>query len=146
MAKPKSKQTKQHVVFNRRILIFLFASVALLGFSIHFFRSQDKELGFTLLTIALFLSLGVFLTPLFFIFNKENVTVVWLFQNKRKIPWNAVGRIIAFKWGEVHRDLPKYEILYHLNYKGCIVTKQFDIPKTKKTEKLLEAYAKSKIV
>ncbi len=140
------KPIEKTVIFNRRILIFIFAFVIFLCFSINFFNQGDKEIGIALLVISVFISLGIFFTPLYFIFTKNEITIIWLFQYKRIILWSTIKSIIELKWGEVHRDLPKYELIYHLNYKGYIASKQFDIPRNKKTKKVIEKYAKYKIV
>ena len=140
------KPIEKTVIFNRRILLFIFAFVMFLCFSISFFKSGDKEIGIALLVISVLISLGIFFTPLYFIFTKNEITITWLFQYKRVIPWSTIKSIIELRWGEVHRDLPKYELIYHLNYKGYIVSKQFDIPRNKKTKKVIERYAKYKIV
>ena len=145
MAKHK-RTIEKTVIFNRRILLFIFAFVMFLCFSISFFKSGDKELGIVLLVISVLISLGIFFTPLYFIFTKNEITITWLFQYKRVILWSTIKSIIELKWGEVHRDLPKYELIYHLNHKGYIVSKQFDIPRNKKTKKVIERYAKYKII
>lgn len=140
------KPIEKTVIFNRRILLFVVAFVAFLCLSISFFNSGDKEIGIALLVVSALISLGIFFTPLYFIFTKNEITIIWLFQYKRVIPWSAVKSIIELKWGEVYRDLPKYELIYHLNHKGYIVSKQFDIPRNKKTKKVIERYAKYKII
>ena len=140
------KTIEKTVIFNRRILLFIFAFVMFLCFSISFFKSGDKEIGIALLVISVLISFGIFFSPLYFVFTKNEITIIWFFQYKRIISWNSIKSIIELKWGEVHRDLPKYELIYHLNYKGYIVSKQFDIPRNKKTKKVIERYAKYKIV
>ena len=117
-----------------------------LCFSVSLLRSEDVGSGIALLVISIFISLGIFLSPLYFVFTKNEITVNWLFQHKRTILWSSIKSIIELKWGEAHRDLPKYELIYHLNYKGRIVTKYFSIPRNKKTKRVLEKYAKYKIV
>ena len=39
-----------------------------------------------------------------------------------------------------------YEIMYHYNYKGTQMIRQFDLPRNKRTRKFVEKYAKYKIV
>ncbi|MBR3894228.1 MAG: hypothetical protein IKJ35_03665 [Clostridia bacterium] len=146
MAKQKSKRIEKTVIFNRGILLFVIVFIALLWFSISLFKAGDKELGGVLLGVSVFISLGIFFTPLCFVFTKNEITVIWLFQYKRIIPWNAIKSIIELKWGGTYKDLPRYELIYHLNYKGLTISKQFDIPKNKKTKKVIEQYAKYKIV
>lgn len=146
MTKQSRKPVEKTCVFNRQILIFFAAFVISLSFSIGFFKSGDIEIGVVLLIIALTISLGVFFSPLYFVFTKEDLTAIWLFQHKRVIPWYAVKSIIELKWGEVYKNLPKYELIYHLNYKGHTISKQFDVPRNKRTKQLMEKYAKHKIV
>lgn len=142
----QQKHSKPQIVFNYQFLIFVGVCIVCASGAVAFFQANDRELGFLLLGIALFLALGVFVTPLYFCFSKEHCKIVWLLPFVRIIPWNAIYRIIELKWGEVHRDLPKYEIFYHFNYKGCIIDKQFDIPKTKRIQKAISRYAWGKIL
>ena len=137
-----NKRIEKTVIFNRRILIF----IAIFILPLCFFRSVDKEFAFVLFLLSFLALICIFFTPLYFVFTKKEITVIWIFQYKRTIPWASIKNIIELKWGEVHRDLPKYEIIYHLNYKGYIVSKDFDIPKNKRTKKMMEKYAKYKIV
>ena len=137
-----NKRIEKTVIFNRRILIF----IAIFILPLCFFRSVDKEFAFVLFLLSFLALICIFFTPLYFVFTKKEITVIWIFQYKRAIPWASIKSIIELKWGEVHRDLPKYEIIYHLNYKGYIVSKDFDIPKNKRTKKMMEKYAKYKIV
>ena len=146
MKKHKSKPIEKTIIFNRRILFFVITFIIFLCFSISLLKSEDVELGILLLVVSIFISLGIFLSPLYFVFTKNEITIIWFFQYKRIISWSSIKSIIELKWGEVHRDLPKYELIYHLNYKGYIVSKQFDIPRNKKTKKVIERYAKYKIV
>lgn len=140
------KTVERQIVFNRRILICFFGFALFLLPSISCFQSRDTDLGFFLLAISLLFFALIFLSPLYFVFTKTEITVIWLLQYKRVIPWRAIKSVIELKWGVVHRDLPKYELLYHLNYKGYVVTKEFDIPRNKRTKKLFEKYAKAKII
>lgn len=137
-----NKETEKTVVFNRRILIF----VAVFILPLCFFGSADKEFAFVLFPLSFFALLGIFFTPLYFVFTNNEITVTWLFQYKRVIPWSTVKSIIELKWGEVHRDLPEYEIIYHLNHKGYVVSKQFDIPQNKKRRESWKKHAKYRIV
>ena len=146
MKKHESKPIEKTIIFNRRILFFVIVFITFLCFSISLLKSKDVELGVLLLVVSIFISLGIFLSPLYFVFTENEITVIWLFQYKRIIPWSSIKSIIELKWGEVHRDLPKYELIYHLNYKGYIVSKQFDIPRNKRTKRMFEKYARYKIV
>ena len=140
-----NKRIEKTVIFNRRILIL----IAIFILPLCFFRSVDKEFAFVLFLLSFLALICIIFTPLYFVFTKKEITVIWIFQYKRTIPWASIKSIIELKWGEwgeVHRDLPKYELIYHLNYKGYIVSKQFDIPRNKKTKKVIERYAKYKIV
>ena len=146
MKKQKSKPIEKTIIFNRRILLFVITFIIFLCFSISLLKSEDVELGIPLLVVSIFISLGIFLSPLYFVFTKNEITVIWLFQYKRIIPWRSIKSIIELKWGEVYKDLPKYELIYHLNHKGHIISKQFDVPRNKRTKQMIEKYAKHKIV
>lgn len=131
--------------FNRRIILFFLMLVLFLYFSIVFFSSEERELGIACLGISLFILLGVFLTPLYFVFNKKEIKVIWLTAHTKTIPYREINAIIEKRWGETYKDLPKYEVFYLTKYKGRSITRQFDIPRNRKTKSMMERYLQSKI-
>ena len=132
-------------IFNRRIILFFLAFVLFLCFSIEFFSSEDRDLGIACLGISLFILLGVFLTPLYFVFNKKEIKVIWLTLHTKTIPHREINAIIEKRWGEAYKDLPKYEVIYLMPYKGRVISKQIDIPRNRKTKRVMERYLQSKI-
>ena len=132
-------------IFNRRIILFFLALVLFLYFSIECFSSEDRELGITFLVISLLVLLGIFLTPLYFVFNKKEIKVIWLTLHTKTILYREINAIIEKRWGETYKDLPKYEVIYLMPYKGRVISKQIDIPRNRKTKRVMERYLQSKI-
>ncbi len=139
------KSSPKTWIFNRRILLFFLAFVLFFYFSIVFFSSEDRDLGIVFLVISLFVLLGIFLTPLYFVFNKKELKVIWLTLHTKTIPYREINAIIEKRWGETYKDLPKYEVIYLMPYKGRVITQQFDIPRNRKTKRVMERYLQSKI-
>ncbi len=139
------KSSPKTWIFNRRILLFFLAFVLFFYFSIVFFSSEDRDLGIVFLVISLFVLLGIFLTPLYFVFNKKELKVIWLTLHTKTIPYREINAIIEKRWGETYKDLPKYEVIYLMPYKGRVISKQIDIPRNRKTKRVMERYLQSKI-
>lgn len=59
------------LIFNEQIFLFLFFFVLLLCFSVSFFKESDTELGTVLLIASLLVCVGIFTTPLYFVFTKK---------------------------------------------------------------------------
>ena len=142
----KKKQTEQYKVFNREIVLFSSMFIVLLTVSISCFLTNETDIALFLLAGAILVSLGVFLSPLYFVFSSKSLTAVWLLSFKKTIHWSSVNNIIENKLFSAVDDSAHYEIMYLYNYKGKQMIKRFDLPRNKKTRKLVEKYAKYKIV
>ena len=142
----KKKQTEQYKVFNREIVLFSSMFIVLLTVSISCFLTNETDIALFLLAGAILVSLGVFLSPLYFVFSSKSLTAVWLLSFKKTIHWSSVNNIIENKLFSAVDDSAHYEIMYRYNYKGKPMIRQFDLPRNKKTRRLVEKYAKYKIV
>lgn len=142
----KKKQTEQYKVFNREIVLFSSMFIVLLTVSISCFLTNETDIALFLLAGAILVSLGVFLSPLYFVFSSKSLTAVWLLSFKKTIHWSSVNNIIENKLFSAIDDSAHYEIMYLYNYKGKQMIRRFDLPRNKKTRKLVEKYAKYKIV
>ena len=142
----KKKQTEQYKVFNREIVLFSSLFIVLLMVSISCFLTNETDIALFLLAGAILVSLGVFLSPLYFVFSSKSLTAVWLLSFKKTIHWSSVNNIIENKLFSAVDDSAHYEIMYLYNYKGKQMIRRFDLPRNKKTRKLVEKYAKYKIV
>ena len=135
----------ENKIFNRRILLFFLAFLLFIYISIDFFSSGDRKLGITFLVISWFVLLVLILSPIYFVFTKKEIKVVWLILQTKVITYNEIKSIVEKRWGETYKDFPKYEVLYLTKYKGRSITKQLDIPRNKKTKTMMEKYVKHKI-
>lgn len=120
------------LIFNKQILLFLFFFVLLLCFSVSFFKESDTELGTVLLIASLFVCVGIFTTPLYFVFTKNEIMGKYIFGYKNVISWGSVKNIIEIKWGQAYKALPHYQLIYNYNHNGRMIIKQFDIRKIEK--------------
>ena len=147
----KKNKHEQYKIFNREIILILSLFIILSLFSISCFQSNDTEIAVLFFIGAILAFLCAFLFPIYFVFSSKSLTAVWLLPFKKTIHWSSVSIIIEQKSIEYSLfssaiDLPHYEIMYHYNYKGEETTKELDLPRNRKTKKLIEKYAKSKIV
>jgi hypothetical protein len=99
-----------------------------------------------LLIASLFVCVGIFTTPVYFVFTKNEIMGKYLVGYKKVISWGSVKNIIEIKWGQAYKALSHYQLIYNYNHNGRMIIKQFDIPKNRKTKAVIEKYAKYKII
>ena len=93
----EKKQTEQYKVFNRPIVLFLRLFIVLLIFSKVCFLTNDTDIALFLLAGSVLVFLGVFLSPLYFVFSSKSLTAVWLLSFKKTIHWSSINNIIEYK-------------------------------------------------
>lgn len=142
----KKKPIETYKVFNRQIILFLALFIILLIISIKCFSTNDTDIAIFLLTGAILISLGIFLSPMYFVFSSKSLTAIWLVSFKKTISWGSINSIIEYKLLSAVDYFAHYEIMYRYNYKGKQLIKQFDLPRNKRTRKFVEKFAKHKIV
>lgn len=140
------KKHEQYKVLNRHVILFFGLFAVLLALSVACFLANETDVALFLLASAVLVSLVVFLSPLYFVFSSKSLTAVWLLSFKRTIHWSSVNTIIECKLFSAVDDLAHYEIMYLCRDKGKQAIRQLDLPRNKKTRKLVETYAKHKIV
>ena len=140
------KKNEQYKVLNRHFILFVSLVAVLLVLSVACFPANETDVALFLLISAVAVSLGIFLSPIYFVFSSKSLTAVWLLPFKKTIHWNSVNAIIECKLFSAVDDLAHYEIMYLYHDKGKQTIRQLDLPRNKKTRKLIETYAKHKIV
>ena len=140
------KKNEQYKVLNRHVILFFGLFAILLILSVACFLANETDVALFLLISAVAVSLGIFLSPIYFVFSSKSLTAVWLLPFKKTIHWNSVTAIIECKLFSAVDDLAHYEIMYLYHDKGKQTIRQLDLPRNKKTRKLMERYAGHKIV
>ena len=140
------KKNEQYKVLNRHFILFVSLVAVLLILSVACFSANETDVALFLLISAVAVSLGIFLSPIYFVFSSKSLTAVWLLPFKRTIHWSSVNTIIECKLFSAVDDLAHYEIMYLCRDKGQQTIRQLDLPRNKRTRKLMERYAGHKIV
>ena len=140
------KKNEQYKVLNRHVILFFGLFAVLLVLSVACFPANETGVALFLLISAVAASLGIFLSPIYFVFSSKSLTAVWLLSFKKTIHWSSVNTIIECKLFSAVDDLAHYEIMYLYHDKGKQTIRQLDLPRNKKTRKLMERYAGHKIV
>ena len=139
-------EQKKYIAFNTQLLfigaVFLcFLGCCILGFS-------EREYGFAIFFLFLCL-LAVFiflLFPVSVVFTSQDVTIVYFWGIREQIPWNRIRSITATgSWFLRHTDLPHYNVAYPKTEKTPFFVNG-NIPKTRKTKKLLKQFYKKDII
>jgi len=129
---------------NKLFWVFLITGAVFLFAFILCALTNDPEVALLLGVLSVMAVIGVLVCPVYFIFDEKKLTAVFL-TRKQVIPYSQVLSIMRLGLFESSDNLPKYEIIYVHKYKGRSVTKAIDIPKNKKSKRIVEEYLSNKI-
>ena len=109
---------------------------------------SENEIGMTVgFLIASLLPIFVFLiSPVYYVFSEENITITYLLGQKEEIKWNSIRSITLYgSWLSRVGATPHYHIAYPTNEKRAFFING-DISKTRKTKRLIKKYYKKNII
>ena len=136
---------RKQIAFNTHLLLCLLLFPIFLGLSVS--CAMEKEIGLSIM-FAVFILLPIFvfaISPLYFIFSDEHIEIVYNFGQKEIIKWSEIRNIsLLGRWIGRGGGLPHYVIAYPRKEKRLFFVAG-EIPKTRKTKKLIEKYYKKKI-
>ena len=137
---------KKHIAINTHlwhavVLFLIFITIAI-------FCINENEIGMVVgFLIAALLPIFVFLiSPVYYIFSEESVTITYLFGQKEEIKWNSIRSITLYgSWMSRCDMTPHYHIAYPTNIKRAFFING-DISKTRKTKRLIKKYYRKDII
>ena len=139
---------KKHIenkIYNKEFWLFSIVSAILLFSAILCAFTDETEIALFAALLSALIAIGIFVCPFCFIFDSKKITVKYLVC-KKVIHYSYITNIIERKLFHSNDNLPKYEIMYLMKYRGESVIRQLDLPRNKKTKKMLQYYLKSKII
>ena len=145
MSKKNRNKNEAHVVFNMKVLMFLFFSIIAYTISAFMFK-EDTTVGIVLLVFGTIMLLVMFITPAKIIFTNKQLRIIWLLPFEKIIFWSNITTIIENNFFSAIDDFSNFQIFYNTNYKGKSIVKEIQIPRNKKTKLFLDKYAKYKIL
>jgi hypothetical protein len=109
---------------------------------------HEKEIGmavgFSLATLLLIFAFLV--SPVYYIFSRRSVQIIYLLGQKEEIKWVSIRSITLYGgWMSRGEGAPHYHIAYP-SYKKRAFFINGDISKTRKTQRLIKKYYKMNIV
>ena len=137
---------KKHIAINTHL--WLAVVLFLIFITIAISCINENEIGMVVgFIIAALLPIFVFLiSPVYYIFSEESVTITYLFGQKEEIKWNSIRSITLYgSWISHGGASPHYHIAYPTNKKRAFFING-DISKTRKTKRLIKKYYKNNIV
>ena len=137
---------KKHIAINTHL--WLAVVLFLIFITIAISCINENEIGMVVgFLIAELLPIFVFLiSPVYYIFSEESVTITYLFGQKEEIKWNSIRSITLYgSWTSRSGATPHYHIAYPTNKKRAFFING-DISKTRKTKRLIKKYYKNNIV
>ena len=138
------KNKNSYVAVNTQNFIWLFAFALLLGIALICFFDGSAVMGVIFSVLAVMPVSVILLSPLYYVFTDEGVTIVYTLGGKEKISWRAINKVKLFSsWLAKGSGSPHYYISHDGDKpKGYMNS---EIAKTFKTQKLMELYCRDKI-
>ncbi len=137
---------KKCIAFNTHLILCFVLFIVFLVLSIS--CAIEKKIGLSIM-FAVFILLPVFvfaISPVYFAFSDERIEIVYNFGQREIIKWNDIrGISLMGSWISKGGGLPHYVIAYPRKEKRLFFVVG-EIPKTRKTKKLIKKYYKNKIV
>lgn len=149
MAKKKNRRQENDTVkeraLNPHLWIFGALAVFFCTFGIAVLTVGATVLGIVLLLVA---GIGAFLfviSPVYYLFGKRGVTIVYLLGDREVIPWGSVRSITAGgSYISKYDALPHFTVAYP--HTGGRFYMRGEIAKTRKTRRLLEKYYRGQLL
>lgn len=142
----KRQDEKKQIALNTHLILCLILSLVFLGLSIS--CAFENEIWLAIM-FAIFTLLPIFvftISPLYFVFSNEDVEIIYNFGQRERIKWNSVRSIsLTGSWISKGGGTPHYVFSYPKKEKTLFFVAG-EIPKTRKTKKLIKKYYKKNIV
>lgn len=137
---------KKHIAFNTHLILWLVMILVFFGLSVGFAIESEVGLCIASAIVALVPAFVCVTSPLYFIFNDKCVEIVYNLGQREQIKWSEVRYITLLgSWIGSGDGLPHFVVAYPQMEKRVFFVRG-EIPKTRKTKKLIKKYYKKKIV
>lgn len=136
---------RRYIVLNTHLMICLTLFPVFLALSVS--SAMEQEIGLSIaFALLILLPLFVFaISPLYFVFSDGCIEIVYNFGQRETIKWSDIKSIsVVGHWIGKGGGLPHYVIAYPRKEKRLFFVIG-EIPKTRKTKKLIEKYYNKKI-
>ena len=135
----------KHIAINTHLILWLVLILAFLGLSVG--SAMDSEAGLCIAFAVLALvPLFVFLiSPFCVVFDKNCVEIIYVLGAREQIRWGEIRNITRFGSWLVGGGSPHFAVAYRQDEKRPFFVRG-EIPKTRKTEKLIRKYYKVEIL
>jgi len=136
----------KHIAFNTHLILCFVLFLIFIGLSVG--CAIERDIGFSIMfgSFVLLLVFVLAFSPLYFVFSDEYVEIVYNFGQREIIKWKDIRTIsLMGSWIGAGGGSPHYVFAYPRKEKRLFFVVG-QIPKTRKTKKLIEKYYKRKIV
>ena len=137
MKKTNEEKLKKYRALNTHIILGLFLFVSLSVLAVFGFIEKENGLAIGLSIFAAISISPLLFTPIYYIFTKKDVTIVYLFGIKEKIEWWETKSVTEEGSYFGGNGLPHYHISYPKRKKRPFFVTG-EITKTRRTKKLLK--------
>lgn len=133
----KTEKLKKYRALNTHIILWLFLFVSLSILAVLCIIEKEKGLAVAFSIFAIISISPLLLTPIYYVFTKKDITIVYLFGIKEKIEWWETKSITEEGSWLGGNGLPHYHIAYPKKKKRPFFVTG-EIVKTRRTKKLLK--------
>lgn len=135
----KIEKLKKYRALNSHIILWLFLFISLIILAVFCIKEKEKGLAIGFLIFAIISISPLLFTPIYYVFTKKDITIVYLFGIKEKIEWWETKSITEEGSWLGGNGLPHYHIVYPKK-KKCPFFVTGEITKTRRTKKLLKRF------
>lgn len=139
---------KRKIAFNTHLILFIILIAVFSYVSIGLLSSEgDSPLlslcGFSLVAVFVF---AILISPLVFVFDDDNLTIIYVLGTKEIIPWKEIRSITKLGgwFGGKGKGMPTYKIAYPKSKKGPFYVDS-SVSCSFKTKRLMKLYYGKKI-
>ena len=133
---------KKQIAINTHLWVPIVLFTVFMNMSIACIRENKIVLTVGFLIATLIPIFSFLISPVYYTFSEESITITYLFGQKEVIKWNSIRSITLYgSWISRGGGTPHYHIVYPTNKKRAFFVNG-EISKTRKTKRLIKKYYK----
>lgn len=136
---------KEHRAINTHLILWLIMILVFLGLSVGSATGGEVGLCVAFAVFALVPAFVFLISPLYFVFDNRCIEIVYVLGQREQIRWGEIKNISRYGSWIGGGGSPHFVIAYGQGEKRPFFVRG-EIPKTRRTEKLIRKYYKIEIL
>ena len=135
----EDNRTKQ-VAFNTQLVVNLLGFLTMSGLCVAGFADKIMGMGVVFLLLALAIVLITAVSPVYYVFTEQTLTIVYCVGLREVIPWREIRGVSEFgSWVGGGHTLPYYSLAYP-HVKKLPFWMRGEVAKTRRTKQLMQQF------